>query len=71
MYEMLDRLPANIVISDSVLRLLLSTGILIRVPVRPGEKGFIEQSILTEVFTNHDFQGKPEAPDDQTNGSND
>ncbi len=45
--------------------------LVIRVPVRPGEKGFIEQSILTEVFTNHDFQAKPETPDDQTNGSND
>ncbi len=45
--------------------------LVVRVPVRPGEKGFIEQSILTDVFTNHDFQGKPEAPDDQKNGSND
>jgi small-conductance mechanosensitive channel len=45
--------------------------LVIRVPVRPGEKGFIEQSILTEEFANHDFQGEPEAPDDQKNGSND
>lgn len=34
--------------------------LIVRVPVKSGERGFIEQSILTEVFLSHDFSKKPE-----------
>ncbi|MEX0604047.1 MAG: mechanosensitive ion channel family protein [Marinobacter sp.] len=45
--------------------------LVVRVPVRPGEKGFIEQSILLEVFTQNDFQKKSEKPTDEISGRGD
>lgn len=45
--------------------------LVVRVPVRPGEKSFIEQSILSDVFTNHDFQAKPDKPGDQVASNED
>ena len=34
--------------------------LIVRVPVKSGERGFIEQTILTEVFLSDDFSKKPE-----------
>jgi hypothetical protein len=32
--------------------------LIVRVPVKSGERGFIEQAILTDVFLNNDFSKK-------------
>lgn len=34
--------------------------LIVRVPAKSGERGFIEQAILTDVFLNNDFTKKPE-----------
>lgn len=34
--------------------------LIVRVPVKSGERGFIEQAILTDVFLNNDFIKKPD-----------
>jgi small-conductance mechanosensitive channel len=37
--------------------------LIVRVPVKSGERGFIEQSILTEIFMNNDYTAKkPQQP---------
>lgn len=37
--------------------------LIVRVPVKSGERGFIEQAILTDVFLHHEFTRKPEGAD--------
>jgi len=39
--------------------------LLIRIPVKSGQRSYIEQSILSDIFVNHDFShGKESAPED-------
>lgn len=45
--------------------------LIVRVPVKSGERGFIEQTILTDVFLNNDFIKKPEKPDRKAGVSDD
>lgn len=39
--------------------------LIVRVPVKSGQRGFVEQAIMTEVFQHNDYLPKPKIPDTQ------
>lgn len=39
--------------------------LIVRVPVKSGQRGFVEQAIMTEVFQHNDYLPKPKTPEPQ------